>query len=104
MTPTDDKGPHLMTWDGQAMTANLFLRSIAEHAAANNYLNLLLRSYHVSKNQVIIPNPDLIPIIRQSFEAGNTAIDHESIQHPPDPPPAMTREGSYTLTAEDKKI
>ena len=56
-------------FNGTPMEASLFLRNIGEHAAQKGYLTLLLRSYYVSRDQIICANADLIPLIRQHFSA-----------------------------------
>ena len=89
------------------MEASLFLRNIGEHAAQKGYLTLLLRSYYVSRDQIICANADLIPLIRQHFSATADAANPliaVDIQNPPDPPFPASRDAAYNPTTADNKL
>ena len=83
----------LKSFDGTPIAASLFLRHIGEYAAKKGFLNLLLRSYYVSKHdQIVVATADLIPVIRQHFHSPAEFPFTDDIQNPPDPPVAATRE------------
>ena len=92
----------LKPFDGTPIQASLFLRNIGEFAAKKGFLTLLLRSYYISRDQIVVANADLIPILRNHFTTGFPLND--DIQNPPDPPVEATRNAAYTPTTADNKL
>ena len=94
----------LPAWDGTPIKASLFLRDIGDHAAEHGYLSLLLNSYFISRQQIITASSDVVPMVRQHFSDPVAFPLADDIQNPPDPPLPATRDTTYVLTAEDRRL
>ena len=97
----------LSSWNGQPINASLFLREIGEYAARKGFLTLLLQGYFVSKNVIVCASADAAQAVKLFHldpvlnPMPNQPLD---VLNPPDPPIEATRNATYALTADDKKL
>ena len=91
-------------FDGAPIKAALFLRNIEEFAARNGWLTLLLKGYIITRGMITCASADALLNIKNHHL---DPVEHplpESLQDPPDPPIAATRNSEYTPTAEDRRL
>ena len=92
-------------WDGSAIRASLFLRSILEHSLKNGYFTLLLQGFYVSRNTIIVASPSTVNVVKQYYTDPIAFPLHTDIYNPPNPPlPANRLPSEHPLSADDKRI
>ena len=97
----------LAPFNGQPIMASLFLRNIGEYAARNGFLTLLLQGYFVSRNVLVCASTDAAQAVKLfHIDPANNPMPHTPLDvlNPADPPIEATRDSTYVLSAEERKL
>ena len=103
-TDSTVKSAKIEPFDGSPIQAALFLRHIGQFASREGMLTLLLQNWFVSRNTIICCSNDICPLVKAHYQDPMDNPLPNDNQNPPNPVSPATRDSTYTLTTEDRKL